>query len=354
MEYSHGCKRPSFHPIVRSHSHRQPLRNPDPRGSLWVYSPDKAKNAKPGLLTLKGYPEGHDFHPLGIDIYPSRSGGVSNMFVINHARERSFIEQFTLSPGIATTATWVRTISHNFFVAPNSLTLTSPTAFYVSNDHLMTRRLPFPLNEVLPLAESVLALPLGWVGHVSIEPETGAVNYEFIKFGLPFPNGIAISRDGSQVAVAGTVLSHVTFYSRNTTSNTLAFNSTVPVPFNADNVRFDDEDNLIVTGHPHFPSLVEVAAKKPGALSPSWVMSLSPRTQSTVGAPNLVTPKSFDLKAPISASSRVSAALSHDAQTLFQSNGSVFQTSSTGLRDARTGVLYLVGLYEEGLFICRP
>jgi hypothetical protein len=276
------------------------------------------------------------------------------MFVINHARERSFVEQFTISPGNPTTATWVRTISHNFLIAPNSLTLTSPTSFYISNDHMMTRRLPFPLNEFLPLTESLLALPLGWLGHVSIDPETGSVNHEFIKFGIPFPNGVAISHDGSQVALAGCILSEVMFYSRNATTNALTLKSTVPVPFSADNLRFDDEDNLIVAGHPHFPSLMNVVANKTGALSPSWVLLLSTRAQGGAGADNLVVQKQFDQKAPISASSRVSAVLSHDVETLFQSNGTLFQTSSTGLRDARTSALYLVGLYQEGLLVCRP
>jgi hypothetical protein len=339
-----------------------PLRDPNPHGSLWVYSPDAG--ARPSRITLQGYPEAHDFHPLGLDIWPTgEGGGPSNLFVVNHARARTVIEQFTMYPSTPTTATWVRTLTHRAFVAPNALALTSPTSFYVSNDHLMTRRLPGPLGRVLPLVETLLALPLGWLAHVSLDadapadtntntntttPPAPTLTHTIVAAGIPFANGVALSPDGRLLALASTTLQHVALFSRDPTTHALSRTHTIPLPFSVDNIRFDDDGVLLVAGHPHFPSLVRVAANA-SSVAPSWVMAVSQR------APPLVTlPKAYDVHAPVSASARAPTVPSHDAETLFQSEGSVFSTSSTGLRDARTGTLYVTGLYEDGLLICRP
>jgi hypothetical protein len=104
----------------------------------------------------------------------------------------------------------------------------------------------------------------------------------------------------------------------------------------------------------HFPSLIKVVANTAGAVSPSWVVSISPRVQADRGSPSLPLPKQYDLQAPISVSSTVSPVLSHEVVTLFQSNGTGFSSSSTALRDLSSGMLYVTGLYEEGLLVCVP
>jgi hypothetical protein len=231
-----------------------PLANPYPHGGLWTYIPGK-KSADLRRLTLTNYPKGHDFHPLGLDIYPSYGGNASNLFVVNHARERTVIEQFTLSPSEPTQATWVRTIVSNYFVSPNSIALTSPTSFYVSNDHLLTRRLPTFLGHVLPITETMLGLPLGWLSHISLEhPSSNShdvpkIRHTFAALGISFANGVALSPDGKQVALASSSLGEIYFYSRSP-NNTLKHTHTVPMPFSPDNIRFDGEGALLVAGHP--------------------------------------------------------------------------------------------------------
>jgi len=270
--------------------------------------------------------------------------------VIDHARQRSFIEQFTLTPSNPTEATWVRTLTSKYFIAPNSLVLTSPTSFYVTNDHFMTRRLPWPLGSFLPIMETVLGLPLGWVSHIIVNENTqaksGVVEHTFAAMGIPFANGVAISPDGKHLVVASSSQSRVYFYTRDIESNKLTFAHAVPLPFATDNIMFDDEGSLIATGHPHFPSLMSVAANKTGAIAPSWVASLSPR--------KIGLSKEYDIRAPVPASTKALPVLSHEVETLFQSNGKLWSSSSTGLRDSNTGALYVAGLYEDGLLICRP
>ena len=333
-----------------------PLRDPKPHGGLWIYSPGKGKKSKPKRLNLKGYPEGHDFHPLGMDIFPSHNGNASNLFVVNHARQRTFIEQFSLAPTEPTEAIWIRTLQSGYFVSSNSIALTSPTSFYVTNDHFMTRRLPKPFGNVLPVIETAITLPLTWVSHITInekaQTEAMVVQHTFSAFGIPFSNGIAISPNGKQVAVSSSSSCQVYFYARNPESNKLTFTHAVPLPFASDNLTFDDEGNLIAAGHPHVLSLIAVAANTTDTVAPSWVVSISPREH--LGGAAGALSQEYDTRAPLPASAKAPAVLSHEVETIFQSNGKLFSTSTTGLRDSRTGVLYVSGIFGEGLLVCRP
>ncbi|OJA18601.1 hypothetical protein AZE42_06567 [Rhizopogon vesiculosus] len=326
-----------------------PLRDPEPRGYLWLV--DTLDN---GLqrIELAGFPEGHDFHPLGMEVTPSRNGAPSIFYVVNHARGETTIEQFVISPDAPTKAHWQRTLSSRWFVSPNSLALTNETSFYVSNDHLMTRRLPFPLAPVLPMTESIAGLPLSWLAHVTVNPD-GTITHKLAALGVPFANGVAISPDGTTLALSSTSLGQIYFYDRNTTTNELKYREAASVPFFTDNLMFDEDGALIATGHPHFPSLIAVAANKTDARAPSWSVSLTPLSKDTHFADNAQR-KLYDLRAPLSASTIVPASKGWELETLFQSDGSVFGTSTTALRDLRTGALYMVGLYEEGMMVCRP
>nr|GAT60790.1 predicted protein [Mycena chlorophos] len=296
-----------------------PLRNPEPRGSLWVLD---GADSLPQRLELANYPPDHNFHPLGIAISPSTGeDGSSNLFVVNHARKRSYIEQFTLAPNSGI-ATHIRTLSSPYFVAPNSISLTSPNSFYLSNDHLMTRRLPFPLGSILPLVETILCLPLSWVAHVAIDPETGSLEHTFVAPFIPFANGVALSPNGFKVAVASTSLSAVYMYERDPITNALKHPALVPMLFHPDNLEFDHTGALIVAGHPNFIGLTKVKGDLTGkTVAPSWVVAVDDDLQVT---------------------------------TLFQSNGALFSESTTGLRD-RKGALYVAGLYAQpgGLLVCE-
>jgi hypothetical protein len=326
-----------------------PLRDPEPHGSLWIYNP-QGSHSPPRRIELEGYPAKHDFHPLGLEIYPSFSGNSSNLFVVNHARTRTVIEQFVLSPSQPQQAQWVRTISSPYFISPNALALTSPSSFYVTNDHLLTRRLSGILGQVLPISETLLGLPLSWVGHVTLDEKTGDIEHTFAKYGIPFANGISISPDGQTVAVAATSMNQIQFYTRSSNLKSLKHAYSVPTPFSPDNIAFTENGELIVGGHPHFPTLTQVA-KNLVEKAPSWVVSISPRPIDVEAAPFNI---KDDLNAPISTSSKVSSIPSHQVQTLFQSNGTGFSSSSAGLVDSSSGKLFVTGLYETGLLVCNP
>jgi hypothetical protein len=345
-----------------------PLSDPSSRGALWFYNIGGdaiGAPAQPRRITLEGYPEAHDFHPLGLDIYPSHPNQpYSNLFVVNHARHNSTIEQFTLSWHEPDRAKWVRTISGPELVAPNALALTSPTSFYLTHDHRFTRRMPGILGKTLPITESILALPLAWATHVNVtdtptppaQPQsaltTTKTHTEIVAPHIPFPNGVAISPDGTHVAIASTTFGEILFYARDIATQALSFRARVPTPFAPDNIMYDSRGSLIVAGHPYFQALVAVAANRTGARAPSWVLSITPSPGAAGAIPEIEL--AWDVDAPVPASRKVPRVPGYDMRTLYQSDGSEFSSSSTGLRDSRTGVLYVVGLYQDGLMVCSP
>ena len=334
-----------------------PLNDPSSRGALWFYNIAGGgaigAPAQPRRITLEEYPEKHDFHPLGLDIYPSHPDQpYSNLFVVNHARHNSTIEQFTLSWHEPDRAKWVRTISGPELVAPNALALTSPTSFYLTHDHRFTRRLPGVLGKTLPIAESVLALPLAWATHVNVTDTVDTVTTETVASHIPFPNGVAISPDGTQVAIASTTLGEILFYARDIATQALSLRARVPTPFAPDNINYDSCGSLIVAGHPCFQALIAVAANRMGARAPSWVLSITPSPTSSGAAGAEL--DAWDVDAPVPASRKVPRVPGYEMRTLYQSDGSEFSSSSTGLRDSKTGVLYVVGLYQDGLIVCSP
>ncbi|KAH8832743.1 hypothetical protein DL96DRAFT_1704797 [Flagelloscypha sp. PMI_526] len=296
-----------------------PLRDPSYKGTLWLYRPSSPSDGAI-RMSLKGYPANHDFHPLGIAVAPSDANGISNAFVVNHARSKTYIEHFELSVTKPTSAKWIQTISSPYFVSPNALTLTSATSFYVTNDHLMTRRLPFPFGSILPVLETVFAIPGGFVLHVSLGQDAPPA-ITISALGIPFANGVDLSPSGDTLAVVSTSQSQVLFYNRDIPTNTLHFERSVQLTFCADNVVYADDGELIVAGHPHFPSVINVAKDKPGAIAPSWAAAIN---------------------------------ANFSVETLYQSNGSAYMTSSTALKDSRSGALYITGLYAPGVLVCRP
>ncbi|PPQ65286.1 hypothetical protein CVT26_000246 [Gymnopilus dilepis] len=353
-----------------------PLKDPNPRGGLWLYVPSKEGSKEKSLaskvtpdtphrIEFKNYPENHDFHPLGIAIWPSHRGEPSNLYVINHAREKTVIEQFTIDPATPTVAEHVRTISSVHTLSANGLALTSPDAFYVTNDHLITRRWPI-VGHVLPVIESVLGLPLAFVAHITLKPTAhkGAdaiAAASFVKLFIPFPNGVAVSSSGTEVALVSTSMSQIHVYERDPMTNALTQRKySVTVPFSPDNIHFTEplnggsREEIVVAGHPNFPDLIAVAENKTGVTSSSWVVAIIPKDDKKEASAQ------YDLEAPVSLSSKVKTdGVGWTMKTLFQSDGveeqGGFPGSTTGLVDPVTGNFYVSGLYAEGgVLVCKP
>jgi len=232
----------------------------------------------------------------------------------------------------------------------------------------MTRRWPV-VGHVLPLLESLLALPLGYVSHVTLNPSAthgGSVDaiakHAFVKLFVPFPNGVAVSASGTEVVIVSTTSNQISFYERDPATNELTrLKHAVTVPFSPDNIHYSHsitnkgQEEVIVAGHPNFPDLSAVAANKTGASAGSWVAAIVPKDETDAKSET-----KFDQDAPVSINSKVPRDGDNwTLKTLFQSAGveekGGFGGSTTGLRDPDSGAIYVSGLYARGgLLVCKP
>ncbi|KZO96906.1 hypothetical protein CALVIDRAFT_563542 [Calocera viscosa TUFC12733] len=305
-----------------------PLRDPNPRGAVWYINPESEAAER---LPLVGYPESHDFHPLGIAALPSAPGEPTTVFAVNHGRHNSTIEVFALSFPVeraVPSLTYLRTLTHPKLVAPNAVVPLSPSTVLVSQDHTFTRRLPSPLGNTLPILESLLGLPGGSVDVLQFHPGsqdpptlTNAVPH------IPFANGIALSPSTNTLAVASSSQAAVYLYHLPASSTLLLlplrWKATVRLPFAIDNLSFSPSGTLYATGHPNFPALIK-HAKSAHVRAASWVASLSP---------------------------------DGEIRTVYQSAGGkgdqVIEASTTAVADEEGGRLWIAGLYAEGILSCR-
>ncbi|KAG8925451.1 hypothetical protein FRC02_009648 [Tulasnella sp. 418] len=285
------------------------------------------------------------------------TGQPSRLFVINHGRFNSTIEVFELpSPErlkeeIASSsirAIYITTLTSPTFVAPNALAVISPTSFYLTNDHRFSRRLPWPIGAIIPIMESVLQLPLGWVDRIDLTEDLRSLTVTRVASGIPFANGIAISPNGKHVAVASSSKIAIYYYERDPETNTLEFKTSVPTPACPDNLSYGDDGVLFGAGHPSFLALILVAKGNVHALSPSWAWAVIPQElQSSQGAFDKA-----DSEAPISAYSMAPIVETHTMKSVYQSDGSVYSSSSTIVVDQKAKKFFLVGLYADGILQC--
>lgn len=324
-----------------------PLRDPNPRGAIWVYD-YTSSGSVPQKVLLAGYPAHADFHPLGLAVHSDPATAKHTLFVVNHGRNESTVEVFDLAPRAPYAATYRRTLSHYLFFAPNAIAPTSATSFYLSQDHFFTRRLPWPLGALLAQLETALGLPFGQVQHVSFDASSDAppqVTWAGAG-GVPFANGVAVDASGTRFAVASSSLGRVRFYARDPRTNRLAHRETVQLPFGPDNIEYAG-DALVVAGHPMFPQLLARAAGRDVDVG-SWVVAIRERTGASAASGD------EDAAAPLSARKYLPPSPGYVLETLYQSDGSGagFGISTTGILDLPNKAFFVTGLYTPGLLQC--
>ncbi|CAE6455362.1 unnamed protein product, partial [Rhizoctonia solani] len=261
-----------------------PMLNPGRRGSLWALHYNSTATEELYPLELTNFPTDADFHPLGIEIPPALPSadpnGTPRLLAINHGRHNATIEVFSIRRDWESRLMkleYEMTLTDPSFVAPNAIAAISPTEFLLSHDHRFTRRMTWPLNAILPVLETFLALPLGKVDLVTFDPYTGVRKIQTVVPNVAFANGVAVSEDGSTLAIASTNHAEVLFYSLYSQDKMdIKFVTSVQVPFSVDNLAFAG-DKLLAAGHPYFPEFIALVKQKSDR-APSYVVEIAPQT----------------------------------------------------------------------------
>ncbi|KAI5459152.1 hypothetical protein BGZ63DRAFT_271711 [Mariannaea sp. PMI_226] len=223
------------------------LEEPITRGGLWVYDYASGTDTLTEL-ELVGY-EGEDLHPLGL----SFDAPTSKLFMVNHGSRGSRIEVFHLKlSGEQPVATHERSIIHPLINTPNSITAINGNEIYVTNDHYYEVR----KSKVLALIETYAAIPGGNVVHFDLSTDTARVVAR-----LPYANGIEFIND-TTLAVSSTSTAAVRIYEADPKTHDLTFRYSFNVPFMPDNLSTDKNGVLLITGHPHPPSLTKYATTR--------------------------------------------------------------------------------------------
>ncbi|KAJ5368283.1 paraoxonase [Penicillium cataractarum] len=295
-----------------------------PAGALYLYRYNEHTYPNThGLFQIKfsDFPEESKFHPLGIEYHESGS----TLIVANHHFDGPRLEVFTLDIiSNQPVARHLRTIIHPLITTPNSISAINAQEFFVSNDHFFKVQ----KNPILAKIETYGGLPLGNIVHMRLDDSS--VSGKVVSR-VPYPNGIALLNE-STLAVAATSSAHVRLYNISS-DKTLVLAETIKVPFMPDNVSADQKGKLLISGHPHPPSLEGMVKRRTKCLKdqpidssvcdamkvPSWTMEWGPE---------------------------------EGIRTLYQTAGE-FGSSSTAVRDNEYGLSLITGLYERGIIVAR-
>ncbi|KAL1877447.1 hypothetical protein Daus18300_002433 [Diaporthe australafricana] len=307
---------------------------PDPNAGLYAYNygnvslPDDEALKR---IEVIGFDS--ELRTIGFEYHePS-----STLFVTNHGRQGSRIEQFHLDLE-ALTATHIATIAHRLINIPNSIAAVGDSEFYVTNQHYFTSR----EHPLLWAVETYLAPPLASIVHVRILPN-GTVDAAVVAR-QAYPNGIVLLND-TTLAVAATSQRTVNLYAVSQPAAqaqahpTLKLESSFWLPFLPDNLAVSKSDGaLLVAGHPHLPSLGKFARSRRICHRPDVLEEQGQEAR--------------DMCASVGAASWASE-WTPEAGVEHIYAGWEYPTAASVVRDRERGVGILAGLYAKGLLVWR-
>ncbi|KAI1078726.1 putative paraoxonase [Whalleya microplaca] len=310
---------------------------PDPNAELYAYKyADRALPDTESLVRIKVVGLNSELRTLGLEFHePS-----STLFVTNHRRQGSRIEQFHLDLETLT-ATHVRSLSHPLIRTPNSIVALSESEFFFTNQHHFTAR---EHPSLLWGLETYVALPIASVVHARIL-EDGALDGALdaaVVARQAYPNGIALLND-TTLAVAATNKRLVYLYTVSSqgtqTHPSLKLDSSIWLPFLPDNLAVSKSDGaLLIAGHPHLPSLNKFA-----------------RSRQICHRPEESAKKGREIKDMCAGTGAASwtSEWTPEGGVKHIYSGWEYPSSATVVRDREKGVGIVAALYARGLLVWR-
>lgn len=279
-------------------------------------------------MRIIGFPNATDFHTLGLEF----DEATSTLFVTNHAQAGPRIEVFKLDLD-ACTATHAKTLTHPLITMPNSMQLLGGHELYVSNDHYFTTR----DSPLLAKVETYLALPLASVVHLALDPTDHSVQAARVVARQAFANGVALLNE-TTLAVASSSAGAVHLYAVGAADRSLTHSRQIALPFLPDNVEAKDDGTLLITGHPHLPSLAKFAESR-HVCNDDEVLAAASEEEKVMCAstPGLSWVAEWSEE--------------HGLRSIFVE--SIYGSSATTVWDGKAGFGLIAGLYEKGLFTWR-
>ena len=307
-------------------------------------------------LEIKNWPEGLPLHPLGIDVLELRADeallGVVNMTetrcAVELVRLHAFYKRSSPNGRPSIHASHIASFAHPSLTSPNAVVVLSETSVLCTNSFSISPRTSLLANKV----EQLLAIPGGSVKLLTCS--SGETTCRTLVRGIPLANGLALNRNKDLLAVASTTGSYVAFYDvKDLERGVLSLRSKVQVGrgFLVDNLHFVDDvagEVLLCAGHPSAMQYLKLAKAfgKGGVTAPSRVVKITIPSHSNSPA----APGTKDWISSLFSSQ------GSEAQTVFESAGGFFRTSSTAVAyTAKVGKqnMLVCGLWQDGVLKCE-
>ncbi|KAL1850269.1 hypothetical protein Plec18170_006964 [Paecilomyces lecythidis] len=293
-----------------------------PPGELYLYRYGDSKHQSLSRIKLLDYASQSEFHPLGIEYHDASS----TLLVSNHHFDGPRIEVFTLNVASdPPLARHTRTIVSPLIKSPNSIAALNKDEFCFTNDHhFQMRKRPF-----LAMLETYAALPLGGIVHVNMHNESSVTLRALAN--IPYANGIVLLNT-STLAVASTGSCQVRLYDIRHDA-TLELTAELRVPFMPDNLSRDERGILLISGHPHPPSLDRLVIDRSKCLE---AHALDLQKCHTGTAPSWVSEWTWE----------------GGLRNLYISTRE-YGSSASAARDTGYNLGLITGLYEKGILVWR-
>jgi arylesterase/paraoxonase len=202
-----------------------------------------------------------DFHPHGIDLHRLADGSLL-LFAVNHDRSGHSVEILRVEDDRVVP---LETVRHALIFTPNDVLALGPRSFYVTNDRSKPR-----VRGVRQLARDIF-LPGSPTTVVLWDGENAIVAATDVRGA----NGIAMSADGREVYVSGSLGNDLVVFDRDE-KDSLTLKERIPLGSSPDNVSVGPNGDLLVAGHPSLFRLLVARTRTPWGLIPSQVLAVSP------------------------------------------------------------------------------
>lgn len=293
-----------------------------PAGQLYLYRYNDETLPALAQIRLSGYADAAQFHPLGIEYHEASS----TLLVSNHHFDGPRIEVFRLDisshPLIAHHS---QTMESPLIRTPNAIVALNEHEFYFTNDH----RFQIRTRRYFAMLETYAALPLGEIVHVKMHHNSSATIRAVAH--LAYPNGLALL-NSSMLAVALTGSCKVQLFGIRP-DRSLVFAAEVRTPFMPDNLSCDQNGVLLISGHPHPPTLERLVKHRRRCLEPGL---LTPQPCDGSRAPSAVSEWTWE----------------RGLENLYLS-AAEYGSSSAAVRDSELQEGIVTGLYEEGILVWK-
>ncbi len=177
------------------------------------------------------------FRPAGITLYEERlpSGVLSrHLFVVNKAGPEILIFAVEENGDLRL----IERLSDSRLLSPNDVVATGPRSFYVTNDTAAGRK------SIKGKIDFLLGLRTGQIFHYNGD------DWSIVADGLNFPNGIALSDDGSTVFLAEMRAQAIRRFERDPATDTLEARGRIPLGSFPNNLSIDTDGRLLVGSVP--------------------------------------------------------------------------------------------------------